>query len=184
MGYAITQKRNGRGIYTYAEKGDIYDGEFMDNMKHGIGKMTYKEKGEYHGYWENGKKHREGVFKYLNKDIYSGSWKHGKKDGKGAYIFNDTGMKFIGEWKTGKFVMGKWIFPNGTYYEGAFENNLPKGVGKWYFKNGNSAEGLYEQKANADEATTEEGKGPSIQVSWSTKTDISSKALLVNSIER
>lgn len=47
-------------------------------MKHGIGKMIYKEKeppadkGEYYGYWENGKRHGEGMLTYPNKDVYSG----------------------------------------------------------------------------------------------------------------
>ena len=146
--------------------------------------MVYKDKGEYHGYWENGKKHREGVFKYLNKDIYSGSWKHGKKDGKGTYIFGETSMKFIGGWKVGKFVKGKWIFPNGTFYEGDFENNMPKGNGKWIFKSGNVADGTYEQKVNTDDQSSEENKGPTIQLTWNTKTDIASMSLLVNGIER
>jgi hypothetical protein len=33
-------------------------------------------------------------------------------------------------WKEGKLVSGKWIYPNGTSYEGGFENNKPKGLGK------------------------------------------------------
>ena len=47
-------------------------------MKHGIGKMIYKPKGEpkgdYYGYWENGKKSGEGVFTYPGGDIYSGKY--------------------------------------------------------------------------------------------------------------
>ncbi len=150
----------------------------MDNQKHGIGKMVYKDKSEYHGYWENGKKHREGVFKYPNKDIYSGSWKHGKKEGKGTYIFSETNMKFIGEWKGGKFVSGKWIFPNGTHFEGEFENNMPKGVGKWYFKNGNVAEGMYDQKMNVEDLSAES----TIQLTWATKIEAETKPIAVNSI--
>ena len=41
---------------------------------------------------------------------------------------------------------GKWIYPNGMYYEGTFENNKPKGDGKWVFKNGNVLNGTYTQK--------------------------------------
>ena len=80
---------------------------------------------------------------YENKDIYSGQWKFGKKDGKGSYIFNDTGMKFVGEFKSGNLVQGKWLFQNGSYFEGHFDNNQPKGVGQWHFANGNVIEGLY-----------------------------------------
>ena len=45
---------------------------------------------------------------YVNKDIYSGQWKNGKKDGQGTYIFNDTGMKFVGLFKGGNLTNGKW----------------------------------------------------------------------------
>ena len=64
---------------------------------------------------------------YTNKDIYSGMWKNGKKDGKGTYIFNDTKMKFVGEFKGGNFAAGRWEYPNKTFYSGNFDNNMPKG---------------------------------------------------------
>lgn len=39
--------------------------------------MTYRTKedykGEYYGYWENGKRHGEGLFTYPSEDTYSGS---------------------------------------------------------------------------------------------------------------
>lgn len=60
--------REGRGVYSYAAKGEKYDGEWKKNMKHGIGKMTYEKAGEYNGFWENGRRHGEGVFNYANGD--------------------------------------------------------------------------------------------------------------------
>lgn len=73
----------------------------MNNLKHGIGRLVYKEKGEYYGnsraiaigQWENGKRHGEGIFTYPNKDVYSGWWAFGKKEGKGTYVYADTGMR-------------------------------------------------------------------------------------------
>ena len=56
-------------------------------------------------------------------------WKFGKKDGKGTFIFEDTKMKYVGIWSDGNFVQGKWILPNGTFFEGNFEGNQPKGKG-------------------------------------------------------
>ena len=55
-------------------------------------------------------------------------------------------MKLIGEWKEGKLTEGRWIYPNGLYWEGKFENNKPKGQGTWYFNNGNKLTGSFEQK--------------------------------------
>lgn len=29
-------------------------------------------------------------------------------------------MKMIGDWEKGEIVTGRWIYPNGLYYEGEF----------------------------------------------------------------
>ena len=65
--------RAGNGIYRYFKSGHKYEGEWKDNVKQGIGKMTYNGVGAYHGYWENGRRHGEGVFTYKNGDVYSDS---------------------------------------------------------------------------------------------------------------
>lgn len=143
-GYYADGVRNGKGKYAYANE-DKYDGEFRNNRKHGIGRLTYKDKGEYYGQWENGLKHGEGTYTYANKDTYSGWWQFGKKHGKGNYTYSDTGMRLIGEWKENKIVQGRWIFPNGTYFEGDFENNKPTKNGTWHFKDGNHLDGVYQQ---------------------------------------
>lgn len=85
------------------------------------------------------------MFIYPNKDIFSGNWLNGKKHGQGTYVFNATGMKYIGEWVENRFLSGKWAYPNGTYFEGNFQNNKPKGKGRWVLANGNVVEGKYEQ---------------------------------------
>ena len=101
----------------------MYTGAWENNNKCGIGKQNYNGLGHYYGHWKNGEKDGEGVMIYVNKDIYSGQWKNGKKEGQGTYIFNDTGMKFVGSFKAGNLIQGKWIYPNGTFFEGNFDNN-------------------------------------------------------------
>ena len=105
--------------------------------------------------------------KYLNGDIYSGQWKLGKKDGKGTYIFNQTGMKFVGNFKGGQIGEGKWLYPNGSYFEGLFENNMPKAQGKWHFGNGNVVEGVYTQTKKV-----EVNDSNPIKLTWRTTSDI------------
>ena len=132
------------GSYTYAptakptEEGaepvkEVYKGSWKDNQKHGIGRQNYVGLGDYYGNWVNGEKEGEGVMIYVNQDIYSGQWKNGKKDGNGTYIFEATKMKFVGQFRAGNFVNGKWYYPNGSYFDGNFDNNKPKGVGNWNF---------------------------------------------------
>ena len=163
------------GSYTYAPTGEgvpqeMYTGQWADNQKHGIGKQNYVGLGNYYGHWENGEKHGEGVMIYDNKDIYSGQWKNGKKDGNGTYIFNDTGMKFIGVFKQGNLVQGKWLYPNGSFFEGNFDNNKPKGQGKWSFCNGNTVEGIYTQIKRADVDSQD------VKLAWKTLSDITQPA--------
>ena len=45
--------------------------------------------------------------------------------------------KYNGIWHENRLVRGKWMFSNGTTYEGLFENNKPSGDGIWKFANGN-----------------------------------------------
>ena len=89
-------------------------------------------------------------------------------------------------------VEGKWIYPNGMYYVGKFENNKPKGDGKWMFKNGNVLEGVYEQKPKAadeeEEPAEEEEEGavkkPKFVLEWHSHSNISDAAHKVNSVEQ
>ncbi len=159
--------------------------------------MTYRGKekedfkGEYYGYWENGKRHGEGVFTYPTEDTYSGWWKYGKREGKGTYTFAKSGIKLVGQWGAGNFVQGRWVLPNGTYYEGEFLKNQPNGrgiiaarirVGKWVFPNENVAEGDYAQ-AEEERETPEGDKKMEVKLTWKTAADIVKAGEKVNSCE-
>ena len=104
---------------------------------------------------------------YENQDVYSGSWRDGKKDGKGTYIFKETGMKYVGAFKNGQMVNGKWCYSNGTYFEGNFDNNQPKGKGSWHYVDGNVVQGIYTQIKRAD--VDDEN---AIKLTWKTTSDI------------
>jgi len=99
---------------------------------------------------------------YVNGDIYSGQWAAGKKSGKGTYVFAKTGEKYVGKYSDGKIVEGRWIYPNGTFFEGNFGNNQPKGQGSWNFANGNQVKGFYTQTKRADV------EGDEIKLAWQT----------------
>lgn len=101
---------------------------------------------------------------YANEDIYSGLWKNGNKEGQGTYVFKETGMKYVGNFKNGQLVQGQWKYPNGTYFEGNFDNNQPKGKGNWHFANGNSVAGDYTQIRRADVEADNQ-----IKITWRTK---------------
>jgi hypothetical protein len=42
------------GVYRYAN-GDVYEGEFLDDLYHGLGKYTFRASGQcFEGYYELG----------------------------------------------------------------------------------------------------------------------------------
>ena len=86
-------------------------------------------------------------------------------------------MKIVGEWANGQVTHGRWIFANGTYFEGLFENNYPKGEGVWHFTNGNTVKGSFgqEMKDNPNpEENAEEGEDNSqiTVINWVTDPQI------------
>lgn len=129
----VEGKRQGFGIY-YAKCGHRYEGEWMNDLRHGKGiqefkttKTTKKGKeklvsaGKYDGAWHNNKKHGKGRFEYGNGDCYSGDWVDNLKHGHASYTFAN-GDRFDGEFvndmmegegiffeaATGDQILGSW----------------------------------------------------------------------------
>ena len=55
-------KKQGHGVFYYSD-GDIYDGEWNNDMKEGKGKLTYNNGTIFEGNWKADKREGEGVFK-------------------------------------------------------------------------------------------------------------------------
>ena len=121
-----------------------YDGQWVNDKRSGIGKMTYTNGSYYHGQFEENKKSGEGIFVFGNKDRYSGEWRDGKRNGKGVFIIQKTGVRLIGEWRNDEFSRGRWILKNGNFFEGRFDQNLPQGEGSWHIA-GSDYKGQYTQ---------------------------------------
>lgn len=166
--------RRGKGVYAFKKYGDKYEGQYEENKKQGFGKLTYGSAagdeeeeaaeegkaprgGTYLGYYHAGLRGcaedktpgegpSDGTFMYVNGDSYVGQWKAGKKHGRGTYTYAKDGTKLVGDWEKGKITVGKWVFPNGTFYSGKFRYNKPFGQGVWVFGNGSQLGGTYVQK--------------------------------------
>ena len=54
-------KMNGYGKYTYASNGQIYEGQFVNGVKRGDGKITYPSGKIYEGKFVNGVPQGQGV---------------------------------------------------------------------------------------------------------------------------
>ncbi len=90
-----------------------------------------------------------GPFLFKDKTIYCGQWSvHGKKQGYGIYIKPD-GSKYEGLWNNDKIEgLGRYIDKNGNYYEGNYylilgnwKNGMANGQGTLVVTQGSRYEG-------------------------------------------
>jgi hypothetical protein len=81
VGQWLNGDKNGFGKDTYARDDidgeDYYIGEFEENLRHGNGKLTWRNGTTYDGEWQEGSRHGFGTL--LAKDgniIYQGQWEN------------------------------------------------------------------------------------------------------------
>ena len=68
-----------KGKMEYDSKGkSFYDGDWVNNVRHGWGTRQYPSGNMYQGMWFNNVRHGEGTMKWVDKDqIYTGQWENG-----------------------------------------------------------------------------------------------------------
>ncbi len=70
---------NGRGTFKWPDK-RIYEGEYLEDKKHGYGIFSWPDGRKYKGYWQNGKQHGKGDFYNPALKLWrSGIWSYGKR---------------------------------------------------------------------------------------------------------
>jgi len=94
-GQWIEGNKSGVGYFQW-QLGDKYEGNVLNNEASGYGKLTHKDIGYYIGYFSNGKRQGEGSFYWNDGDRYSGSWNNDMMTGYGTYYSNGQSLK--GNW--------------------------------------------------------------------------------------
>ena len=99
--------QNGHGTYTEYATGDVYEGEWLNNERHGHGKSIAKHgEGNVTVYFFR-------IYRESNvmetHTVYLGEWKHDLKSGHGR--LTGPGNAFV--------------------YNGEFKNDCMEGEGKW-----------------------------------------------------
>ena len=138
--------RDAQGTQIYAN-GDIYSGKWKDDMKNGQGTFTYLNGDIYTGEFLDDKKNGRGTFTYSNGDIFNGEFLDNKKNGQGIFTFANS-KKIIGIWKDHKL------------YAECIEGNCINGQGSLTYVNGDIHIGTFvdSKKSGVGTFTSKEKK--------------------------
>ena len=96
-----------KGRMNYSTDGSsFYDGDWVNNVKHGFGTRQYASQNLYEGMWFNNMRHGEGTMRWLDRNqMYSGQWQDGTQV-KFKYIYlthtNSAIHKAAGSLVTGR----------------------------------------------------------------------------------
>ena len=152
----VDGKQTGKCICKYIN-GYTYEGEVLNNLKHGQGKL-YKENYICEGKWNNNLFTGFGIYKYPNGTVFEGKFENSviidgiNKDVngdvfEGTFVFiqnnNYTGLckgnsnDTIQSNQTNTYYKkGKMVYKNGDVYEGEFADNKLNDYGKMIYANG------------------------------------------------
>eukprot|EP01016_Furgasonia_blochmanni_P039295 TRINITY_DN4865_c0_g1_i2.p1 TRINITY_DN4865_c0_g1~~TRINITY_DN4865_c0_g1_i2.p1 ORF type:complete len:274 (-),score=16.68 TRINITY_DN4865_c0_g1_i2:298-1119(-) len=62
-----------RAVQEFAD-GSIYEGQWKDGLRHGVGKQISVDSTAYFGHWSRGKRNGYGIQKYHDDQFYDGEW--------------------------------------------------------------------------------------------------------------
>ena len=166
----------GKGVLMV--NGDIYIGDFKNNLRHGIGICYYFNGSEYKGAWQGDKQHGNGALTYSDGRMRKGVWSENIYQGSSVSdITVKTGGPqpptpkvneklegcLLGNCKNGR---GTYLFAGGNKYIGDFENGLPNGTGKISYANGDVYEGEIEKGSLHGKGMMISANGNKVQGIW------------------
>lgn len=137
--YRGTTAKNDFGHELYDGQGTLYDdsgsklyeGEFKQGAKHGIGTMYLKGKIRYRGNFSGNKKQGEGeLFQDDGTLLYKGHFANDQMDGHGILYYSTQAIEDFSAFRRTHSLQEK------PYYEGAFVQGMRKGQGIMYYPNG------------------------------------------------
>lgn len=95
-------RATGFGIGIWDTEG-VYEGEWLNNHRHGTGIHQAKNGETYEGEWIEDERTGKGKFTFRNGDYYTGEWKKNKRSGFGTVISFKGDTLVHGYWKDDSF---------------------------------------------------------------------------------
>ena len=122
-----------------------YVGKARNGIPNGKGELTYNEHDSrkyYRGDFKDGMRHGKGKLVFRNEAYYDGEWANDKYEGYGEESL-PGGNLLEGYYTAGRLTSGRVIFGDGREYEGEWSNDMPNGTGKMYWRDGHAEEGYW-----------------------------------------
>lgn len=117
--------KSGFGVERYPS-GDMFEGEFLENLKNGIGRYHHKnDSSVYTGTFKDGLRHGFGRLE-TPEFIYIGDWNSGMRHGNG-YQYYKNGVWYYGEWHRGLKHGFGYETRKKIFYKGEWQNDKPHG---------------------------------------------------------
>ena len=110
-----------RGTFRHAS-GSVYEGEFLDGMKHGRGthRFARQESVAAGGDMYDGDMY--------DGEMYDGEWRDDQMDGRGTYTYADNGGEYEGDFKNGSWEgHGTYKHASGSVYVGEWKGSKKDG---------------------------------------------------------
>ena len=178
--------KDGTGIYMYPS-GAKYIGQFKDGEIHGVGTCYYSDGSVYRGEWAHRYPQGNGIKTLQDGRSWEGEWKMGLpvneegvviedlfpdpepviqsgclegncEDGKGLYAYPD-GSKYEGEFQNSKpDGEGILTYASGDYYRGYFKNGLKEGKGTLHYADNTQSSGEWRKGEYIGNSLIEDGK--------------------------
>ena len=146
------------------ENGDRYEGDVVNDLRHGKGRHACANGDTYDGGWRFDKRDGHGTMCFAPKPgdggddapraarglRYEGAWRDDKANGHGVCEYPD-GSRYEGEWRDdqrcgwGRLDAAR----DGESYEGEFDANALHGHGRYVYADGASFEGRFERGVRA-----------------------------------
>lgn len=121
--------QNGKGVEENYEDNTVYEGDFVNGIREGIGKLKFNDGTVYEGEFKKGQFNGKGILKFCDNKQYEGEFKDGKMNGQGTFTW-ENGSKYIGEYVNGfKQGYGSFYWNDDQYYDGYWMNNKQHGEG-------------------------------------------------------
>lgn len=79
------------------KNGSVYSGEWLNEMRDGMGVQEWPDGSKYEGQWLKDKATGKGKLYHADGDVYDGEWLDDKAHGIGTYSYSN-GANYNGEW--------------------------------------------------------------------------------------